>query len=183
MEYWVDGYNLILRKGWDRDFALHQAREKLLRAVVPLGVQVRLYFDASRDRGAEGHLASPSSKVVTIFVRTGSADDAMVADLRRVKATDITLVTDDRELRGRAKQVGARTVGVEKFLERFDQANSPTPPVRQSSPAAPLHPPRSDAPPEDDGRPKRVSREEVDDWMKAFGITDDWKPEDDPPLT
>ncbi len=179
MEYWVDGYNLILRKGWDKQFTLAQSREKLLRAVVPSGMPTRIYFDASRDRSSnDARLASPSTKVTPVFVRSGSADDAMIADLRKVTAANVTLVTDDRELRGRARQVGANALGIEKFLERIDVANAPPPPPRSPSQTPPSHSPADDP---DDDRPKRVSKQEVDDWMKAFGITDDWKPEDDAP--
>src|SRR5262245_22126773 len=131
MEYWVDGYNLILRKGWDKELTLSQARERLLRAVVPTGLPTRVYFDASRDRVTGSNVTSPSTKVTPVFVRSGTADDAMIADLRAVRAPDVTLVTDDRELRGRARQVGANALGVDKFLERIDVANAPPAPPRK----------------------------------------------------
>ena len=80
MEYWVDGYNLILRKRWVRTMTLEAAREKLLRAVVALNSTVNVFFDASRTAGAvtkESGL-SPSSKVIVTFVRSGTADDSII---------------------------------------------------------------------------------------------------------
>ena len=172
MEYWVDGYNLILRKAWDREGGLESARAKLLRLAVPLGSPVRIYFDARKGDG-RARDESPSTRVKPVYVTNRDADDAIAADLRLAPKGSVTVVTDDRELRGRAKQLGATTLGVEKFLERLDHANSP---VREPSAA-------SRTPALDDRirsapvtRDVRLSKREVDEWMKIFGIDDGTAP-------
>jgi predicted RNA-binding protein with PIN domain len=168
MEYWVDGYNLILRKGWEKSGGLEQARLRLLRLAVPLGAPVRVYFDARRGEGRSRD-ESPSTRVRPVYVTAGAADDAMASDLRGAPKGQVTVVTDDRELRGRAKQLGAVTLGVEKFLERLDHANAP---VREPSPASrtPALDERVRFAPET--RDVRLSRREVDEWMKIFGLED-----------
>ena len=82
MEYWIDGYNVILRKRWNANRTLEQAREHLLSAALALGVPVRVYFDASKAPGGIGPAHSRSSRVVPVFVTGGTADDAMAEALR-----------------------------------------------------------------------------------------------------
>ena len=162
MEYWVDGYNLILRQGWTRAGAtLDEARERLLRHVQALRAPARLYFDASRTGATVDRGRCASGGVRIVFVSRSSADDAMVNDLRGHRAPrDVTIVTSDRELRRRARQLGASTVGVEKFATRVAHANAPAsrPPSRRA---------------ETGGRTAPLSDGEVDDWMNWFGYDGD----------
>jgi predicted RNA-binding protein with PIN domain len=169
MEYWVDGYNLILRKAWDREGTLEQARARLLRSVVPLGVPLRVYFDAKKGDGRSRD-ESPSTRVKAVYATAVAADDAMASDLRGVPRGQITVVTDDRELRGRAKQLGAATLGVDKFLEKVDLANAP---VREPPPSSRAPEPQPGA---KDVRDFRLSKKEVDEWMKAFGLDETGAP-------
>ena len=168
MEYWVDGYNLILRKAWESEGGLESARAKLLRLAVPLGCPVRIYFDARKGDGRTRD-ESPSTRVRPVYVPNRDADDAIAADLRNAPKGSVTVVTDDRELRGRAKQLGASTLGVEKFLEKLDHANAP---VREPSPSSrtPALDDRIRSAPET--RDVRLSKREVDEWMKIFGLDD-----------
>jgi len=165
MEYWIDGYNVILRKRWNDSETLEQAREKLLSAVVALGVTVRVYFDAAKAPGGHGSSHSRSSRVVPVFVRQGTADDAMADDLRNKPKSQITVVTDDRELRGRARQLGANTCGVNTFVAKLDKTISPvSKPRRHGRPTA------------TGDKPGRVSKKDVDDWMRYFGFDDEEEP-------
>ena len=165
MEYWIDGYNVILRKRWNDRGTLEQAREKLLSAVIALGVPVRVYFDASKTPGGHGSPHSRSSHVVPVFVRQGTADDAMADDLRNKPKSQITVVTDDRELRGRARQLGANTCGVNTFVAKLDKTISPvSKPRRHGRPTA------------TGDKPGRVSKKDVDDWMRYFGFDDEEEP-------
>jgi len=159
VEYWIDGYNLILRKRWNATMTLEQSREKLLAAVTGLGVPVRVFFDASRPGagGQGGH--SRSTRVTPVFVRDRSADDAMADALRSAQKGVVTVVTDDRELRGRVRQLGANALGVTKFLERVEKKTGP-----RSQPGA--H--GRKVPPGE--KPGHVSRKQVDDWMNWFGF-------------
>lgn len=165
MEYWIDGYNLILRKRWTETLTLEQSRDKLLSAVTALDVPVRVFFDASKaggHGGGPGSHASPSTKVTPRFIRDGSADDAMVDALRGVPKGSVTLVTDDRELRGRARQLGANALGVSKFLERLEKRRSPiSPPRTRNGKTAPGE------------KPTHISKKQVQDWMDWFGFDED----------
>jgi predicted RNA-binding protein with PIN domain len=163
MEYWVDGYNLILRAGRDRGVSLEAARARLIRETAALNVPVRLYFDASKGDGGP-NVGRGSGKVAVVFVRKGTADDAIAADLRAARKGETVVVTDDRELRGRAKQLGAATVGVDKFLKRPDLAVSPV--VTKPAPTSRA----KDLGADPDVRDARPSAREVDEWMKIFGF-------------
>lgn len=167
MEYWIDGYNLLLRRGLDREGSLEAARGRLLRSLVPLGVPCRAYFDARKGApSGDERDASPATTVRARFVRDRSADDAMIDDLRGVPRGSVVLVTDDRELRGRARQLGAATLGVARFVEKLDLAASPVRPKdgdRRSGAARG---------PAEGGRDARLSKREVDEWMKLFGFDD-----------
>jgi len=171
MEYWVDGYNLILRKGWDREGTLEQARGRLLRAAVLLGVPVRVYFDARRGAaGPSEREESPAARVRPLYVREGAADDALAADLRAAAtAAEVAVVTDDRELRGRVKSLGGRTLGVDKFLERLEVAGAPARPGRRPPAASDRKSGAAASGPRD----VRLSTKEVDAWLKTFGIEGD----------
>ncbi len=167
MEYWLDGYNLIFRAGWN-DLGLEAARRRLLGHVASLPHPVRIYFDAAR--GAPPGLPSETQgRARAVFVARGTADDAMVADLRSAPKNAITLVTDDRELRGRAKQLGAVTVGIEKFLQRLQIVIAPP-----ESPA-PIKSAPSNAKARSE-KPEGVRKSEVDDWMKYFGFDQEEPP-------
>lgn len=164
MEYWIDGYNLIHRMDWLRTCTLARARERLEAALVPLQTPMRVYFDArSGGDGPVGQPGSRSSKIALVFTAGESADDRILSDLQNAKPGTVTVVTDDRELRGRAKQQRANTLGVDKFVERMEKAARP-----------PVKPPEGRAKAASrnrDGRPaSALSRSEVDEWMRIFGF-------------
>ncbi len=172
MEYWIDGYNLIGRARFTTGATLEQARDRLIGHLVPLGVPIRVYFDAAKAGLPNGSGVAPDPRVRVVFVRDRSADDAMVAELRAGRPKDVTLVTDDRELRGRAKQLGATTLGVDKFLAKIQVANAPAAPPKRPSATPP--------PAGDREKPSHVSKRDVDEWMKLFGFTEDGDPLDGP---
>ena len=154
MEYWVDGYNLLLRQGWTEGRTLEQARERLVQTASRVGKPVRLYFDATKLPPSTSSGEPVRGRVRTIFVRHATADDAIVNDLRSSGETrSVRVVTDDRELRGRARQLGAETLGVKKFLTRLERGAAPKPPA--------------------------AGRRDVEDWLDYFGIDENWTPEND----
>ena len=165
MEYWVDGYNLILRKHWNAKATLQQARDRLLSAVTALGGPVRVFFDASKPGAGGRQPGTPSTRVAATFVRDKSADDAIADALRSTPKGTVTVVTDDRELRGRARQLGANTCGVDRFLEKLEKAYAPqSKPTQRGGDAAPSE------------KPGHISKRQVDDWMKYFGFDEDEDP-------
>jgi predicted RNA-binding protein with PIN domain len=131
----IDAYNAMFRL-WssvpeDRDVS----RERLLRlARAALGAhrglaRAHLVFDtwpgAERTgrRGREGR--------VSWHYVAGSADDAILEHLRRheerTAGTRVVVVTDDRELAGRSRQLGARTMGVRLFFREAPAPLGPSP--------------------------------------------------------
>ena len=165
MHYWLDGYNIIFRERWNEsEGSLEAARDKLLRSLGAIGAKTKVYFDASRSGGGISSAGQDTRGVKVVYVQQSSADDAMVADLRAGSAQGVVLVTDDRELRIRAKQLGASSVGSRKFLERLQRGSSP-----QGKSASGAKDTRQDG----------VSKRKVDDWLDYFDIDENWTPEDD----
>ena len=164
-EYWVDGYNLIHRRRWAEDAGLAGGRRRLVAALANLTVAVRVFFDASSGSVGPGAASEDRGAVKVTFVRTGSADDGLITALRQRGGAGVTIVTDDRELRQRAQQLGALTVGVNRFLERLDK--SPT-----TGRDGPRPKPGAGTGAGDDGRPRSVSKKDVEAWIREFGLDD-----------
>jgi hypothetical protein len=57
---------------------------------------------------------------VSVLHARGSGDDALVEAVRNAPDDDVTLVTADRELRGRAEALGADVVGPGWLLGRLE---------------------------------------------------------------
>src|SRR6476659_2980309 len=119
MPYFLDGNNLIGRQRRtsrpaeeDRDALVAEISSRLRghRA------SVRLFFDGPSRRGTT--LGS-----LTVRDAGGSADEAILRDIRAARdAGEIVVVTADRELAGRARASGAKTLAPEEFWARFGTA-------------------------------------------------------------
>jgi predicted RNA-binding protein with PIN domain len=168
--YWLDGYNLIMRKNGGRlKRPLEDERSHFLTWLGSYPHRIHVFFDASRAKAVLPPDLRVPSRITTIFVTHGSADDFIVERLRNENAASITVVTDDRELRIRVHQMGARSLGVGKFLKDVETAHLPSPPP-QKSPAA------------GDSKIKDVLGKlplDTDYWMKELGLDPNWKPDDD----
>ena len=111
MHYLLDGYNLAHFLAGDRDLGPEALRELLLTALAgrrPRDARaITIYWDArgAWDRAPAGaYGAGFEERFVPV------ADDAIVdfvADSR--KPRDLKVVSRDREVTGRARQLGART--------------------------------------------------------------------------
>lgn len=170
MEFWVDGYNLMLRRlGGRKAASLADERRALVVSLGTIGRPIRVFFDAARTPGGISEkLDGP--RVTVVFARAESADDAMIHALRQGNPKDVTLVTNDRELRRRAHQLGATTLGVEKFEKDITDA------------AAPKAQPKK--PQDNEGRIGDVLNRmpmDTDYWMKEMGLQGDWTPETEEP--
>jgi hypothetical protein len=132
----VDGYNALHQlvqptpQGIDecRRAILGLVRDALRRGPSPRGGGdlAHVVFDARKGGARAG--SDGKDGPVSWSYADGSADDAIVDIVRRNEAShdgrDIVVVTDDRELRGRAKQVGARALRVREW---FDRVGAPAP--------------------------------------------------------
>lgn len=130
-QLWVDGYNLIGHLKLLAAGSLENARSRVLGLLS--GRKVRVYFDARSGGNTErrGH-------VEIVFTRGGTADDRIVADLRGAGAAarDVRVITNDRELAGRCRQLGASCEGCASFLGAL-QPQTPAAPPRKAAPGEP----------------------------------------------
>jgi hypothetical protein len=116
MKAFIDGHNAIhaLKLGAED----HETARGLLarRVLEAAGDEAVIFFDArsaSKGLPVTGRLHG----VAVRFCRKTTADEEILAEVRRTaRPGEVTVVTDDRELAGRARQLGARTAPVERFL-------------------------------------------------------------------
>jgi (2Fe-2S) ferredoxin len=132
----VDGHNALFRLAI-RAATPEEARRELLRRVAAVSRDATVFFDAmgaplsapgvDRDGGLEVH-----------YCRGTEADEVILAAVRAAARPEtLIVVSDDRELTGRARQLGARVSGVAAWLE---PGVAPAPSAGRPTPAggAPL---------------------------------------------
>jgi predicted RNA-binding protein with PIN domain len=147
IEYWIDGYNVILGLRLGQGHPLEQRREELVRRGASLRAPCWIVFD-SQEGSSHPRSYRASGRVRVQYPPPGtSADDALLDRLhsRRTLAS-VRVVTDDRELRDRCRFHGAATLSVAEF-------------------AALLLPPEAEGP---GARDRPLSRAEVEEWLRYF---------------
>ena len=118
----VDGMNVIGSRpdGWwrDRQGAWRRLARQLSEFAAASGEEVRLVLDGRRPRGWQ-------YEVETVFARgrRGAADDAIV-ELVQADADpgSLNIVTSDRELERRVRELGAVVTPASGFRRRLDDA-------------------------------------------------------------
>ena len=120
----IDGHNALgaLRI---RAKTHEAARQALLRRVAGVAPHATVFFDA---REAPRDLAESRCEqgVDVYYCRRREADQAILDEVRASDdARELIVVTNDREVAGRAAQLGARAVGVAEFLGPADRAPEP----------------------------------------------------------
>ena len=136
----IDAYNAMYRLlstvPEDRDVArrllVARAHDALLAGTLrPRANRAHLVFDTWP--GAERAGLRDRAGSVSWHYAHGSADEAIIEHLRRHEGRGarplVVVVTDDRELAGRARQLGATTVGIRAFFTVPTRSSS-TPPRR-----------------------------------------------------
>jgi len=129
MPYLIDGNNLL---GAARDvrLALPRTEREMIRALSRFAGRRRgrltIVFDGppgSRQGGAAG----PAAGVKVIYSGAGrTADDVIMGIAERSRTPrDIVLVTSDRALRSRARDLGCRLMGCAEFAARLSAAGEP----------------------------------------------------------
>jgi predicted RNA-binding protein with PIN domain len=124
------------------------ARQALLRLVASVTPEATVFFDA---REAPPGLAESGREqgVHVHYCRRREADQAILDEVRDADdSRELIVVTNDREVAGRARQLGARAVGIAEFLG----------PARPRGAPAERRPPRHHKrlTPEDFGLPDEV---------------------------
>jgi predicted RNA-binding protein with PIN domain len=115
MRVLIDGHNAMaaLKVGGKT----HEGkRRNLLRRVADLAPQATVFFDARR--APAGTMDTISELGVTVrYCRATEADHAIVGAVRNAAAPGrIIVVTNDREVAGKATQLGARALSVQDFF-------------------------------------------------------------------
>lgn len=121
MHYYVDAYNLLFKVSKtkktlekDRQIFLQILNEKMAQ----LKWSVTLVFDGAE--GVRGEVSRHHFKdLEIIYTSKGlSADDYILQEVTAsTRPHDETVVTSDRELAGRCRQLGAHTLTIRNFLD------------------------------------------------------------------
>ncbi len=115
MRVLIDGHNAMaaLKVGGKT----HEAqRRNLLRRVAEAAPQAMVFFDARR--APVGIMESMSELGVSVRYCRGREADAAILEIVRSSAApaQIIVVTNDREVAGKAAQLGARSLAVKDFF-------------------------------------------------------------------
>jgi predicted RNA-binding protein with PIN domain len=111
----VDGHNAMgaLRLRGDTHEAL---RDALLRRVAARAPGATVFFDAQQAPDVVFDFAKPHGLNV-VYCRRREADEAILEEVRSAGRPHLVLVvTNDREVSGKARQLGAKTSRVREFF-------------------------------------------------------------------
>ena len=147
--YLVDGHNALYRLLGEPPAEPDAARALLVRRAVARlrtrrgaatgGDLAHVVFDSDASNPRAGTHGKDGA--VSWSYARGSADEAIVALVRahegKAGALPICVVTDDRELRGRAAQLGAATVSVRSWFGDPDEPPPREPPRTAGPPMTP----------------------------------------------
>ncbi len=128
LHFILDGYNLLMRSGrFSRVLDSEEicvARQKLIQLITrerPQGSarnRVTIIFDGKADVIGDWR-GTPHQGIRIIFTEGESADDRILKLIEGEKEPGQTvIVTDDRELSYRARQLRAKTLPVKEFLAK-----------------------------------------------------------------
>jgi len=121
MRAFVDGHNAIhaLRITGADHAAL---RRELLRRVAEIDPEATVFFDA-KNAPPDAPATAREGGLRVVYCRRREADEEMI---ERVRGSDvpggILVVTNDREVRGRAAQLGGKACKVAEFFARKPRA-------------------------------------------------------------
>ncbi len=149
MPYLVDGHNLIPKLGLRLDspddemelVAIMQEYCRLSRH------EAEIYFDGAPAGQAR---TQRFGKVAAYFVRSGlTADSAIASRLKRLgrEAHNWTVVSSDRAVQAGARSLSAKVISSDEFVEALKRTRKPLPTK---------------------GRDKKMTSEELDEWLKLF---------------
>ncbi|WP_405161610.1 hypothetical protein OG203_35565 [Nocardia sp. NBC_01499] len=120
----VDAANVVGSRpnGWWRDRV--GAARRLLEQLTTLAAHLEQPAEVAVVLEGKAKAADPAVEGVRVVLADGSGDDAIVDVVAAAAGQDgarsITVVTADRELRGRVEDLGAATVGPGWLLDRIN---------------------------------------------------------------
>lgn len=120
MHYLVDAYNLLFRTLKKRG-PLEKSRQLLIEelndAIKRVNLNVTLVFDGSQE-----HLRQPTrghfDAIEVVYTSKGQSADEYISDevMLAKNPSQLTVVTNDRELAGRCKQSRAKILSIDEFI-------------------------------------------------------------------
>lgn len=123
MRWVIDGYNVMFagRADGAEEMDIEKRREDLLTRCRRLKDPVVVFFDAAKAPPGLTSEAEGRGKLEVRYVKTGTADDAIVDWIRHAGRPDeIRVVTNDRELAARVKALHGKVSGVNEFVKQID---------------------------------------------------------------
>jgi predicted RNA-binding protein with PIN domain len=160
MSYLVDGNNVMAQRvGWHRDKP--GARRRLLDDLARFALVKKVTVEVVFDGAPEQHFADGAKYrgVRVFYAERGSNADERIKRLveeARERRT-LLVVTSDRQLADYVRRCGARVIRSGDFRQRMDEASA------EAGHAT------------DTKRVKGVADDEMDGWMRYFGVA----PEDE----
>lgn len=137
--YLIDGYNLLFRSSRGIEASLREEREQFINDLTELiekaGINAFFVFDAAYYEG-DRHLTK-KGHVEIHFTKPGQiADDFLVDWVVRSKTPSLcVIVTSDRVLAVRCRELKAQVIGIDAFLKRLRKIKkTPKPPPPISTP-------------------------------------------------
>ena len=133
----IDGYNVIFRlarAAVSRPDQMRQCRAELEEALETLGrredLRPRLFYDGEHGVRRTADPVAHSHVQVSYVEPPAEADDAIVQMAGQLTRAGrrVIVVTADRELARRVRDVGGRVQGVDEFRARLEQGAGPEPP-------------------------------------------------------
>lgn len=120
MHYYIDGYNFLFRVS-KKKLPLEKKRDLILitlnEELEKLRLNTTIVFDSSdglRDHASRGHL---DALEIVYTTKNESADEYIFKAIENAAhPQNETVVTSDRELAGKCKQLRAKILSIEQFL-------------------------------------------------------------------
>ena len=157
MRVLIDGHNAMGALGTSGK--THEARRRsLLRCVGALAARSTVFFDARGAPAPSIGMGDRTSElgIDVVYCRRREADALILDEVRDADAPGrLIVVTNDREVAGRAAQLGARAVGVQEYFGTRKEEEPEATPRRLPN----IHPRLT---PKDFGLPDEVDLDDPD---------------------
>jgi predicted RNA-binding protein with PIN domain len=119
MKYYVDGYNLLFRL-LSKKNSLEVSRTQVIASINEMALHLKLniilVFDATQQKERLGVARGHFDALEVVYTEYKNADDFILGEVENARSpSQITVVSSDRELCGRVRQLGAKTQSIGDF--------------------------------------------------------------------